>query len=201
MNGTFSAILLAAGKSTRMGRLKGLLPWMGKTLIEYQLDQLTHSKIEDIVVVLGHRAEQYKPILKPYKVKIIVNEDYHDGKSSSIRKGIKGTEPHSKGIFIAAVDQPVPFTVFDSVALHQEKYDSMITVPFYNGKRGHPVLFSKQLKGALLNVNEETFGLRKVMADNKNQVSDVHVREHAITLNLNTIAAYEQALKMHKNDN
>ncbi len=62
---TSAAILLAAGESTRMGTLKALLPWGGVTLIEYQVGELAAAGVEDIVVVLGHAAEEVRGRVPP----------------------------------------------------------------------------------------------------------------------------------------
>lgn len=53
-----AAILLAAGLSSRMGQLKALLPWKGRTLIQYQIEQMKQAKINEIVIVLGYQAER-----------------------------------------------------------------------------------------------------------------------------------------------
>ena len=193
MEPVYTAILLAAGRSSRMGELKGLLPWKGRTLLEYQLEQLKKSRIKDVVVVLGHEAKLLDPLVQPFEEKMVLNPIYEHGKSSSIRKGVSEVKETPKGILVTAVDQPVPYKLLDQLITAHEKTDSSITVPVYKGRRGHPVLFSGRLLMALSEVTEETLGLRRIMKKYCHDVTEVNVTNPSIHFNFNTIAAYKKA--------
>ena len=76
MNGT-SAVLLAAGRSSRMGSLKATLPWRGTTLIEHQIRSLLDAGVDEVIVVLGHEANRLLPIIEAIEgAKRVVNTDY-----------------------------------------------------------------------------------------------------------------------------
>ncbi|MCH8205535.1 MAG: NTP transferase domain-containing protein, partial [Chloroflexi bacterium] len=85
------AILIAAGESTRMGRPKPLLAWHGTTLLEYQVDSLVEGGADEVIVVLGHDAESLAPYVKGACVRYVVNPDYREGKTTSIKAGVGAT--------------------------------------------------------------------------------------------------------------
>ncbi|MDM5225695.1 nucleotidyltransferase family protein [Cytobacillus sp. NJ13] len=192
---THTAIVLAAGRSSRMGTLKGLLPWQGTTLFEHQLQNLRESVFSDIVVVLGYKAEEFIPIAKKYPIKIIMNEHCHDGKCSSIISGVKAADKSSKAILITSVDQPLQSLTVNRLADTLTKCHCLIAVPSYQGKRGHPILFSSQLRNDLLSIKEERMGLRYVIQEHGKFLLEVPVENDQIHLNLNSQADYIDALK------
>jgi molybdenum cofactor cytidylyltransferase len=79
-----SALLLAAGRAIRMGRPKQLLPFGKSTILEQAIDNLLGSQVDEIVVVVGHRAEEIAKVVAPKPVKLVVNPDYTQGMSISI---------------------------------------------------------------------------------------------------------------------
>ncbi|SDI73877.1 nucleotidyltransferase family protein [Natribacillus halophilus] len=181
-----SALLLAAGRSQRMGTLKAALPWNGTSLIEFQVNQLQNPLISELIVVTGYKSEEIAEMIKPSHVKIVYNHRFHEGKTSSIRKGVEVINPKSKGILISAVDQPVPKHTLDLMITHFNKTNASIVVPVYKQKRGHPVLFNAHLKHELLKVNEETQGLRNIFRKFNHHVSLLEVSDPNVLLNLNT---------------
>ena len=103
-----AAIIISAGESTRMGRLKALLPWHGLPLIEYQISNLLQAGIVQIIVVLGYRYEELSRHVKGSGVQYIVNHNYKFGKTTSIKAGIGALKEEVSDILILSVDQPRP---------------------------------------------------------------------------------------------
>ena len=103
-----SAILLAAGESTRMGRQKALLPWEGTTLLEYQLDAASRvDDISEIIVVTGHEPDRITEITAMYpRAQVAHNTAYETGKVSSIKAGLAAVAPDADAILLLSVDQP-----------------------------------------------------------------------------------------------
>ncbi|KON88595.1 hypothetical protein AF332_18500 [Sporosarcina globispora] len=190
-----TAILLAAGQSSRMGTLKGLLPWQGTTLFEHQLQNLRESVFSEIVVVLGYEAEKFLPTGKNYSAKIIINEHYQNGKCSSIIAGVSAAGKSTETILITSVDQPLQSAVTNKLAAALTKRPGLVAVPIHQGKRGHPILFSSQLRNDLLSIKEERMGLRHVIQENEKFLLEVPVENGQIHLNLNNQADYINALK------
>ncbi|TLS38931.1 nucleotidyltransferase family protein [Pseudalkalibacillus caeni] len=191
----FSAVLLAAGNSNRMGKMKGLLPWKGKTLFEHQLVTLKQTSLSEVVVVLGRNADSFLKISKSHPVTIVVNENYQTGKCSSILKGVHAVKDNADALFIVSVDQPVEVDVLNKMADSMKKYRPPVLVPVYKGKRGHPVLFSSAVMKDLLSIREETQGLRRILQKHRKRVLEVPVNCPLIGLNLNTPEDYESAVQ------
>ena len=104
-----SALLIAAGLSERMGSPKSLLPWQDETLIEFQLSVLKKIGIFETIVVLGYSAEEIiKKVNPDYEAKIVINTDYLQGKTTSIRAGVRAVSNESNNLILIAVDQPRP---------------------------------------------------------------------------------------------
>lgn len=204
-----SAILLAAGESTRMGRPKPLLPWGEGTLLDYQVAELRAAGVEDIVVVLGHNADELQPRVPP-GARSVVNEAYREGRASSLRTGA-GALPSSAGpIVVLSVDQPRPRSITQRLLRHHHDARALITLPAGDGKRGHPVVLSGALLPELCAAAEETKGLHGILDAHRDEIEVVHymlvTHESAVgdpdfsalmvTLDINTPDDYEQALAL-----
>ncbi|MEK3854717.1 nucleotidyltransferase family protein [Cytobacillus sp. FSL H8-0458] len=194
---THTAILLAAGQSSRMGTLKGLLPWNGMTLFEHQLNTLRKSVFTEIVVVLGFEAEKFLSIAKKYSAKLIINEEFQDGKCSSIIAGVKASDTLSETILITSVDQPLHSVTINKLAGNLRKSRCLIAVPSHQRKRGHPILFSSRLRNELLSIKEEKMGLRHVIQQHEKSLLEVPVENEQVHLNLNHLEDYKIALKKY----
>jgi len=196
-----TAVLLAAGESTRMGQLKALLPWHGKTLLRYQVDALLAAPVERIVVVLGHRREELLPILpSDPRVTTAVNDDYTSGKVSSIRTGIAAAPP-GQDILLLGVDQPRPPALITEVLGAHAAAGARISVAACHGRGGHPVVFSAGLRPELLAITEESEGLRAVMRAHAGDVQHVETGDPLALVNLNTPEDYEAAVLLSTTSN
>ena len=105
-----SAIILAAGESSRMGRLKQLLPWGGTTLLDWQVREARAAGIDDVVIVLGHEMETIRASLAETdtNTRLVVNEAYLEGRASSLRRGGETVDDDAEAVFVMSVDQPRP---------------------------------------------------------------------------------------------
>ena len=192
------ALLLAAGESTRMGELKALLPWEGRTLLEYQAAQLLQSPVREIVVVLGHRARELRSFLarRQPRLRAIYNRRYRQGKSTSIVAGLEALTPGWEAVLIIGVDQPRPAWVLERLVRAHESSSRLITLPAQGGRRGHPPVFSARLAPELLAITEERQGLREVVQRHDADIHAVRFRTPLVLVNLNTRADYERAREL-----
>src|SRR6185437_4037215 len=101
-----SAIVLAAGTSTRMGTLKQLLTLRGKPLLQHVLDNLREAHVDEIVLVLGSAADRIQRQIPLDSVQVAVNEAYRDGMGSSLRTGIGCIASKTEAVIIVLGDQP-----------------------------------------------------------------------------------------------
>ena len=190
---TTAAILLAAGESARMGRPKPLLPWGEATLIEYQVQELRAAGVDDIVAVLGHEADAVRPRV-PAGARIVVNEAYLEGRASSLRAGARALDDSASPVVVLNVDQPRPRDLLRTLLAAHGEAEATITLPVYEGKRGHPVIVDGSLLAELRNASEEERGLRGIIAAHDDGVHEVEVKSSIARLDINTPADYERAL-------
>ncbi|MXY21311.1 MAG: nucleotidyltransferase family protein [Dehalococcoidia bacterium] len=192
-----SAVLTAAGLSSRMGRPKPLLPWRGKTLVESQIQSLLEAGANEVIVVLGHEAEEVAPYVSGKAVRDVMNPLYKEGRTSSIRAGLEAVSPDATDIVIMAVDQPrTPQIVSDVINAHLEA-GALLTSPRYLGRGGHPLIFSACLLPELGRISEKNQGLREVFERHRAEINEVVFDDPAIRLDLNTPEAYNEAFEKY----
>src|SRR3990172_9391685 len=182
-----SAILLAAGESTRMGRPKALLPWGDQTLIEYQVQELFAAGVDDLVVVLGHAAEEVRPHVPP-EARVVVNEAYRQGRASSLRAGAAALPDDADPIVVLNVDQPRPHEALRALLAAHREGGMLITVPVVQGRRGHPPVLAGSLLPQLRAASEEAQGLRGGIAAHEEAVREVAFDSPVVLLDINTPA-------------
>ena len=193
-----SAIILAAGKSSRMKTPKPLLNWGEEKLINFQIESLKNSNIEEIIVVIGSNAEEIKNKIISDEVKVVENVDFELGKTTSIKKGL--SEINNKNdILLIAVDQPRNKLLIEQISdfhiNHPE--NKKIIIPFSNGKSGHPIIFSNVFFNELTQINEETEGIREVIKRNQDSIIKYKTKDESALIDLNTPEQYEEYLLNH----
>ena len=188
-----SAVLTAAGESTRMGRPKPLLPWRGTTLIEYQVDSLFQAGISQIVVVLGHESAAVARFVDERSTRRVVNESYRNGRTGSIKTGLAAVDTDADAVLFLGVDQPrTPDLIRHVVEAHIQR-NALITSPRYQGRGGHPLVFSMSLREELASTSEENQGVREVFRRHHDEVNEVEIDDPMVRLDLNTPDDYEKA--------
>ena len=178
-----TALILAAGESNRTKpMLKPLLPVDGKTVIELVIKKLKESRVDRIVVVLGHESEK---IEKTIEEDIVFNKEYKKGMLSSVKKGIR-SDPTSD-FLIYLVDHPL--IEVKTINKIMDAYDKeKIIVPTYKGKRGHPILIPNALIGELSSFKGET--LRDFVHDH--EIKEVETNDKGTIINLNTLEDFKK---------
>jgi molybdenum cofactor cytidylyltransferase len=180
-----AAIILSGGASRRMGSPKALLSYQGRPFLEHLLDVAHHPKIGIRRIVLGADAE---PIAKEVDLapdEIVVNEDWEKGQLSSLQAALRSLPAHSDGAILLLIDHPLISSALVG-ELIETFYNSRkpIVLPVYEGRRGHPVIFSSALYEELLNAPPET-GARSVVWAHSAEVQIVQTNEEGCVLNLN----------------
>ena len=185
-----SAILLAAGESKRMGKLKQLMPLGTKTILEQTIDNLLDSRVSEVIVVVGYKAEALVEKVATRPVKIAVNPDYHQGMSTSIVTGLKLVNDKARAVMLALADQP--FTDSQTINRLIDEFDSHnrgIAIPVYQGRRGHPVIFAVKYKGELLRLKGDIGG-REIIEQHPDDVLEVAVNCEGICIDIDTVDSY-----------
>jgi molybdenum cofactor cytidylyltransferase len=193
-----AAIILAAGLSSRMGSFKPLLPLMGTSLIERMINLFRSAGINDIHVVVGHRADETAPLIEGLGAQSIMNHRYHDGMFSSVSAGVQSLTSKTSGFFILPVDVPLIrrqtlLDLFNCFALRTGK----ICYPTFLGKRGHPPLISVAFAQGIKCWSGHN-GLRGFLALHEKGVAEVPVADQYILKDLDTRADYQWMAKRIK---
>jgi molybdenum cofactor cytidylyltransferase len=190
-----SAIVPAAGMSTRLGRNKLLLPFKGQPLIAHAIDTLVASDVGEIIVVLGHEAVQVRGAIANKGVRFVENPDYRLGLSTSVRAGFAAVPVQTTGIMIYLADQPlleageVDFLI--RAFAEAGKASKSIVVPFFRGQRGNPVIVKATYKASLLAITADT-GCRRLIKQNPDQVLAVEMETDHVVRDIDTIEAYDR---------
>ena len=192
-----SAILTAAGESTRMGLPKPLLRWAGATLIEHQIAILVEAGAAQVVVVLGHAAEIVVPHVRGAGVQHVLNPDYRLGKATSVKAGLRAVDAGAESILLLAVDQPRTVALITAIVDAHVSGDALLTSPRYMGHGGHPLIFSAELRGDLERITEESEGIRAVFRAHREEVNALEIDDAMVRLDLNTPEAYKQAKALY----
>ena len=189
-----TAIVLAAGKSERIGRPKPLLPTSdGTPFLTAILDTMTNTAVDEVRVVVGHAAEQVIDVGGLVRHVVVLNREFERGMLSSVQAGIRALPQGTTAFLLWPVDQPLvrPDTV-DRIIEAWKRLQAPVVVPVYRGKRGHPTLFSAALSDDLLRA-PETEGARAVVHAQEKALVEVEVDDPGILTDIDTPQAYRKA--------
>ena len=192
----FAAIILAAGASERMGYPKALLPYRGAPFLTGILTACYAAGIEKRVVVLGYFADKILQEIDLSEAIVATSENLEAGPIGSIRAGIRALVNHPvEATIVWPVDRP--HVSVDTVSALLDKFREVhgpIVVPTYSGRRGHPVLFGKEVFAELLGA-PDAVGAKAVVRKDPNRVIAVPVDDAAVLEDFNTPEDYKGLLR------
>lgn len=190
-----SVIILAAGQGKRMGTTKQLLPWGTTTVLGKSINCYKEINTDKIIIVVGYKAELIKNVFSEEKITWAYNENFTGDMASSFKRGFENIDKDTEVLYLALGDTPA--IKADTLRLMQEtskKYKHKIIIPVFKGKKGHPVLFSKEVFKDLKSVGEG-FNLKNVIENRKDEVYYLQVKDENIIHDIDTIEEYETLLR------
>lgn len=186
-------ILLAAGKSSRMGQSKIVLPWGGSTIISTILNTYIQAKITEIVVVTGGYRDLVEKEISHFPVKIAYNRDFENGEmADSVKTGLSVIGKDCDAIFIALGDQPKISSndLLGMIDQYQSQPGSLI-IPSYAMRRGHPWLVPHSMFQELLDLRTPST-LRDFIKSHEKEIRYYLVKESDILTDLDTPEDYKK---------
>lgn len=187
-----TAVLLAAGLSSRMGDFKQLMPFRGATIVESCVETILSTSADDLVVVVGHRAREVEAAVSRFGVRVVENRDYALGMSTSAVAGVRAAG-EAEAAMICLSDQPqIPAAVFEAVLGAYRRTGARIVVPTIAGDTGHPVVFDLSLRDEILAVDPSAGGLRTVTYAHRDELLRVPVDTVSVLDDIDTPDDYER---------
>ena len=189
------AIVLAAGRSTRMGAQKLLLPFGASTVIGQVVDSISGSVVERTIVVTGPDGA-VAAALAAHDVALVVNPDPAAQMLDSVRLGLRALPPGCEAVLVTPGDLPgvTPRLVASLVAAWRASGKGIV-VPVFNGRRGHPLLLSARYVGEVLTQYDDV-GLRGLPRAHEDDVLEIPVTDDAVLADIDTPEDYERLRRL-----
>lgn len=186
-----SAIILAAGSSTRMGSSKQMLRWGEGTLLSHAVKTAMDSRVGHVFVVLGSNESAHLKALEDLPVSIVSNPNWQKGMGSSLKAGLAAAKEASEAVIVMVCDMPfVTAQHLNNIIEHFKKTGQPIVASKYEDAVGVPALFSKQVFDELSLIGDEE-GARKVIVKHKDAAL-IHLESPA---DIDTYDDYLNSLK------
>jgi len=185
-NSRIGAVILAAGMSSRMGEAKQLLRLGENTLLGQVLENVRSSRVQEIVLVLGHEAEKIKGQISTVNLSVVFNESFQQGMGTSLRAGLAALSPGVDAAFIVLADQP--FIRPETLGLLMDQYmrsNAQIVVPTYKGFRGNPVLLDRSVFSEVMALTGD-IGCRAIFGNHMEGIVKQPVEDIGILLDLDS---------------
>lgn len=194
-NRSVAAIVLAAGRSTRMGGPNKLLEVLnGKPLVRTVTEQALSSRASRVIVVTGHQQMEVQRALAGLDVEFVHNQAFAEGLSTSVRAGIAAVPQGSDGAVVCLGDMPlIDARLIDRlIEAFSPDRGSLIAIPVNDSRRGNPVLWSRRFFAELMALDGDV-GARHLIAQHGEAVVEVQVEGQAAFLDIDTPEALAKA--------
>jgi molybdenum cofactor cytidylyltransferase len=189
------AIILAAGRSERMGEAKQLLRLGESTMLGQTLENLRGAGVDEIVLVLGFASEAILRELSAAMVKnlkVVVNQTYGLGMAGSLQQGISALDPRTGAALVVLADQPfIRSGTFGQIVNQYRRSSTQIVIPTYQGVRGNPVLLDRSVFPEVMALTGDV-GCRTIFGSHSTGVVKVELDDVGILLDIDNREDYER---------
>jgi molybdenum cofactor cytidylyltransferase len=183
-----AAVVLAAGRSTRMGAINKLIAEIGgKPLVRIAVEQALASHASPVIVVTGHERERVEAALAGLPVRFVNNPDYAEGLGTSLKAGIAAVPAEADGVVVCLGDMPqVDRRLIDRlIAAFDPERGALVVVPTFDGRRGNPVVWARRFFHDLMGITGD-IGARHLIGSYAEAVVEVPVAGEAALTDIDT---------------
>lgn len=189
-----AAIVIAAGYSSRMDGFKPLLKFGNETAVERVVNTYRKAGVDQIILVLGYRAEEIRRYFEKMPVECVLNENFDQGMYTSIVRGVGMLDTMINAFFIHPVDIPlVKEQTIKRMMAFFEKNEKGIIYPGFSGERGHPPLIHKRYERSIL-TNKHDGGLKRLLERHSDDALDLPLADESILMDMDTPEDYKLLL-------
>ncbi len=189
-----AAVLLAAGRSTRMGGPNKLLAEIGgKPLVRIAAEQALASRAAPVVVVTGHQRDKVEAALKGLDVRTVHNPNFAEGLSTSVKTGLAAVPETADGAIVCLADMPqVTAPLIDKlVGAFDPERGALVVIPVIDGKRGNPVVWARRFFPELMGIDGDV-GARHLIGRYPEAVAEVPLTDTAALVDVDTPEAFSR---------
>jgi len=200
---SMAGVVLAAGRSARMGSPKALLDFLGLPFVVRILEAFEALEVKTRVVVLGPDAPRIQPVIAGHDCIILENPEPETGPIASLRGALRALQPlQPSAVLVWPVDLPhVRVSTVERVLEASRRTRSPVVVPTFAERRGHPVIWGSALFGDLLDDPDATReGARAILHRHEREVVSVPVDDPAVIDQVNTPEDYERLVREWNRD-
>ncbi len=183
-----AAVLLAAGRSTRMGAVNKMLAEIGgKSLVRIAAEQALASRAQPVIVVTGHQCEKVEAALKGLPLRLVHNPNFSEGLGTSLKAGIASVPQEADAAIVCLADMPqVDAALMDRlIAAFDPERGALVVVPSIDGRRGNPVVWSRRFFHDLMSIQGDV-GARHLIGNYTEAVIEVPVSGDAALTDVDT---------------
>lgn len=183
-----AALVLAAGRSTRMGAVNKMLAEIGgKPLVRIAAEQAVASHAHPVIVVTGHEREKVEAALNGLPVRFVRNADYAEGLGTSLKAGIAAVPEEADAVVVCLGDMPqVDAALINRlIAAFDPERGALVVVPSIDGRRGNPVVWSRRFFHDLMAIQGDV-GARHLIGNYAEVVVEVPVAGEAALTDVDT---------------
>lgn len=193
-------ILLAAGRSRRMGQPKQLLPLTGNDTVIEVVARRVRPHVDGLVVVVGHVGGQVAAVIADLDITLAINHDVDRGMLSSVQAGVRAAGTRCRGYLICLGDQPsLRASVIEAVLRRAERHpatgEAGIVIPTFDGERGHPVFIHSRYRDEILALDPEAAGLHAVTRGHVDDTVEIAVDDRLILDDMDTPPDYAREVE------
>jgi len=189
-----SGVILAAGKSSRLGQPKQLLDLAGEPLLRHSVRNALSSTLSEVVLVLGTKSAEIDQAVGYLGQRIVVNPIYNQGQSTSLKLGLESIGPTADAVLFLLGDQPgVTPEIIDALIAEFEQSCAPIVQARYQNGPGNPVLLARSLFPELTQIEGDE-GARSAISRHRSEITFVEFPDRPIPQDVDTLEDYQALL-------